>query len=245
MRSCLIFALFLLSSAAFGQRVTMSSYNVRNGLGVDKVTDVDRVAKVLEAISADVVALQELDSVTGRSKGVDVLLQLAKTTGMLPFYSKSIDYDGGGYGVGLLSKVKPLKICRVALPGREEARSLLVAEFDNFIFCSTHLTLTSEDQFKSLEIIENLAKKAQKPFFVAGDFNFDPTSKQFERLVKNFQVLSNPNMATFPADKPNVCIDYIVKYRGLRSVDVVKSEVVDAPKQSDHRPVYIEIELKK
>ena len=45
------------------------SYNVRNARGLDNVTDYQRVADVINSVKPDILAVQELDSVTGRSKG--------------------------------------------------------------------------------------------------------------------------------------------------------------------------------
>jgi hypothetical protein len=85
-----------------GQPLTLKilSYNVRNGVGLDKVTDYHRIASIFNRMEADAIAIQELDSATTRSKGVVVLTELAAKTGMYPTYSSSIDYQGGKYGVG-------------------------------------------------------------------------------------------------------------------------------------------------
>ena len=47
------------------------SYNVRNAKGLDDKTDYARVADVIKRENPDVVAIQELDKETKRSKGVD------------------------------------------------------------------------------------------------------------------------------------------------------------------------------
>ena len=52
------------------------SYNIRNGRGMDEVTDLGRIAEAIRKVAPDVVAVQEVDSVTGRSGGIDVLRTL-------------------------------------------------------------------------------------------------------------------------------------------------------------------------
>lgn len=42
------------------------SYNIRNGRGMDDVTDFRRTAAVINKVCPDVVAVQEIDSVTGQ-----------------------------------------------------------------------------------------------------------------------------------------------------------------------------------
>jgi endonuclease/exonuclease/phosphatase family metal-dependent hydrolase len=90
--------------------ITILSYNVRNCLGLDNAVNYQRVADVINRANADIVALQELDSATSRSKGVSVLNELATLTGMIPTYRASIDFRGGKYGIGVLSREKPLKV---------------------------------------------------------------------------------------------------------------------------------------
>jgi len=85
------------------------TYNVRNGKGVDGKTDYDPVAAVINAVNPEVAAIQELDSATTRSNGVDVLKAIAEKCGMEYIFSASIPYVGGKYGIGILSKEKPIK----------------------------------------------------------------------------------------------------------------------------------------
>ena len=80
------------------------SYNIHNGVGLDGKRDYARIAKAVLRMSPDVVALQELDSATRRSGGVDILRELSDQTLMHRVYAPAIDYQGGKYGIGLLSK---------------------------------------------------------------------------------------------------------------------------------------------
>ncbi len=147
--------------------VRIMSYNIRNARGLDDVTDYGRIADIINNVSPDVVALQELDSVTNRSKQVDVLSRLGDLTKMYAVYGASIPYDGGKYGVGILSKEKPLSWKRIPLPGREEARSLLIAEFEQYMVCCTHFSLQDEDRQASVEIIRRAVSSYEKPVFLA------------------------------------------------------------------------------
>lgn len=225
------------------QNLTFASYNIRNGVGIDNKRDLDRTAGVLLDLGADIIAIQEVDSVTGRSGGVDVLRVLAEKTGMHRIYGQAINYDGGGYGVGLLSKAEPTEYKVIALPGREERRALIVADYGKFVFMATHLSLTGADQLRSLEIIDSVAGEFEgRRVFVAGDFNFEPDGEQFELLRRNFWVLSSDEK-TFPANKPKVRIDYVTEWKngGEECSFVVEKGVVDAPFESDHRPIKVKI----
>ena len=91
---------------------------------------------------------------------------------MFGTYNASIDFQGGKYGIGILTKEKPVKTTSVSLPGREEKRSFLLVEMKDYVFCCTHLSLTEEDRMTSVEIINKItAAYKPKPVFLCGDFN--------------------------------------------------------------------------
>lgn len=223
----------------------MMSYNVRGAKGLDDVTDYQRVADAINRVAPDVVAIQEVDSMTGRSGQKDVLRELATRTRLFPTFAPAIDYDGGKYGIGVLSREKPLNSRRLALPGREESRALLVVEFDNYIFCSTHLSLTPEDRMLSIPLIRQVAEAARKPLFLAGDWNAVPDSPFLKEIQKDFVIVSNPKENTFPADAPDCCLDYIAGYieRG-RPFTGLSAWTPTEKTASDHRPVVTDVRLK-
>lgn len=221
------------------------SYNIRDGRGMDGMTDYQRTADVINEVAPDVVAVQEVDSVTARSNQADVLRELAERTLMFRSYAPAIDYDGGKYGIGILSREKPLSVRHIPLPGREEARTFLIAEFKDYVFCSTHLSLTAEDQLLSLPVIKKEIAPLNKPVFIAGDLNATPGSKFIEALEKDFVILNNPKQPTFPADVPDSCLDYIAFWKnGEKPFTLLRNRVVNAPEQSDHRPIVVDIRFK-
>lgn len=196
--------------------VKFMSYNIRNGRGADDVQDLGRIAEVIGRVAPDVVALQEVDSVTGRMNGRFIPEELGRMTGMHARFCRAIDYDGGGYGIGLLSRAEPLSVRRIPLPGREEARVLLMAEFPGYVVCVTHLSLSPEDQRASLPIIRQATDTCRKPVLLAGDFNMDDAEEVLGGLGGEFRPLSDTAQLTFPSDRPSIRIDYILG-RGCRS----------------------------
>lgn len=224
--------------------VKILSYNVRNCLGMDGITDYHRVANIITRLTPDVVALQELDSATQRSKGVVVLDTLASSTKMYKTYGASIAYQGGKYGIGVLSRERPLNSKVVALPGREERRSLLIVELKDFFICCTHFSLTEEDRVASVEIIQKTFKEFSKPIFMAGDFNAVPGSDEIKKLEESWLMLNNPANPTIPSPNPKKCIDYVFASKLTGSNFLVKQTVVEnEPVASDHLPVWVEVEL--
>ncbi|MDR2038256.1 MAG: endonuclease/exonuclease/phosphatase family protein [Bacteroidales bacterium] len=224
--------------------VRIMSYNIRNARGLDNVTDYNRIADIINKVSPDVVALQELDSVTNRSKQVDVLSQLGDLTKMYTVYGASIPYDGGKYGIGILSKEKPLSWKRISLPGREEARSLLIAEFEQYIVCCTHFSLKAEDRRTSVEMIRHAVSSYDKPVFLAGDMNATPESDVFTSLSEDWIALNNLKQFTIPANEPRETIDYIFGYKQKGQVySVHQARVLKEPVASDHLPLFVDVRL--
>lgn len=218
------------------------SYNIRHGEGLDGKTDYVRIARMFREQQADVVALQEVDSVTGRSHKKDVLREIANEALMYPVFAKAISFDGGSYGVGLLAREHPLSVERIALPGREEARVLLLAEFDDYYIGCTHLSLTPEDQLASLDVIRKIASRLNKPFLLAGDWNALPESQTIQEIRKDFTLLNNLKQATYPANKPEDVIDYIAVWKATgKSVVRKGGTVLPDTVSSDHRPVMAKV----
>lgn len=229
------------TASAFAQEyLKIMTYNVRNSKGMDNVMDCRRAATVIRTQAPDVVAVQELDSMTRRSGGKYILGKIADYTGMNAEYFPAIEFDGGKYGIGILSKEKPLAVKGYPLPGREEERALLVAEFEEYVFACTHLSLTEADRMASLETIGKIAKDYSKPFYLAGDLNDIPGSQFIMALQENFRILNKLESKTFPAHNPDRTLDYIAVWKATApKMDVVSREVGDEPVASDHRPVTV------
>lgn len=236
---CLLALVSILTTSAQAQnKLRLLSYNIRNAKGMDNKTDYDRVAAVLLQTKAPVIALQEVDSVTTRNGKVDVLQLLAQKTKMHAVYGAAIPYQGGKYGIGVLSNEKPLQHYTIPLPGREEERVLLVVEFKKYVVFNTHFSLTEADRLTSVNIINEQAARFQKPIYLLGDFNAEPTSLVLSALQQSWTLLSGTAF-TVPATTPNSCIDYIFS-RNAKKRKQLSATVINEPMASDHRPVLIE-----
>jgi endonuclease/exonuclease/phosphatase family metal-dependent hydrolase len=226
--------------------IKVLTYNVRNCRGLDKKTDYQRIADIINKIDPDVVALQEIDSATLRSGKIVVLGELAIRTNLHPTFGASISYQGGKYGIGVLSKEKPVGWKSIPLPGREESRSLLIVEFQDYFFCSTHFSLNEEDRLKSVEIINSLFISYEKPVFLAGDLNADPGSDVVITLEPAWSILNNKTVPTIPADNPKRCIDYILALKSNYNRYIVEENMVEAEAvASDHLPVWTRIRIER
>ena len=237
----------LMNFSVFSQdTLKVMTYNIRNGNGMDEVCSYERIADVILKQNPDVVAIQELDSMTKRSNQTYVLGEVAKLTRMKDLYGPAINYNGGKYGVGILSKKHPLKVSQHPLPGRDEKRTILIAEFEDYIFSCTHLALTEDDRNLSLAIIDSIAASQNKPFIIAGDMNAEPGSDFVKGLQKNYHIFNNLKQPTWPASEPKEMIDYIAVWKDRsEGYANVHTWVVDEPLASDHRPIMSKIRVAK
>ena len=235
--------------------IRLATYNTHRCEGWETQTNVDRAnynntAKVISLIDPDVIALQELDKFTTWHPH-DQLKELADRTGMKPYYCKTIDYRGGDYGIGILSKREPLRTVSGDLPGTE-ARKFFLAEFDDYIFIATHLChLETTNRAQSVEIINayiaaNYASYT-KPIFLAGDFNeSNMSSEMMVKLKEKWEIISTSSN-TFMNTATHKRIDYIVLYKGNKAAcEVLGTAVpsydeINVNKVSDHLPVLVDI----
>lgn len=256
MKRTLITALLLALIPALGsvakartKTIRLSTYNIQHGEGMDKKIDFERIGLILKEAGAEVVAVQEVDSMTRRANQTYGLQEIGRRIGMKDVYAPAIDYQGGKYGIGMLSKKKPLSVRRIPLPGREEPRMLLVVEFKKYVVACTHLSLTREDRQASIPIIAAEAARWQKPFFLMGDLNAEAENTKdrpfLDELTYHFRILNDTTAPTFPSNGPNICIDYIAVFKSQADKITDASSRVGTEKASDHCPLHAIINMKK
>lgn len=247
--SLIIIAAVALAFVACGSKqisTRVLCYNVHNCVGLDGELSCERIAKIINDADADAVAIQELDSMTTRHPGHDMLSELAELTGMHPTFAPSIDYKGGKYGIGMLTKEKPISYRRVPLPCRSEPRSLLIVELEDYYYCCTHLSLHDEDRITSANIIVEELSKLNKPVVIAGDFNAYRTEEPMKIMAAHFDVMKKTGMLinTIPADNPQSEIDFVCLYTDKGATAQVNEHIViDAPVESDHLPILADFKI--
>ena len=235
-------------AAARTNEMTVMSFNVRHCAGSDMKLDVPRVAAAIASVRPRFAALQELDVKAKRSDRIDEPAELARLTGMKATFGKTIDFQGGAYGVMLLSKDEPISVTKVPLPGKEP-RLLLLAEFDDCVVGSTHLSVANEkERMDSVGLIRDAVAKFGKPVFVCGDWNARPDSPVLKELGKFLAVLSPTDQNTFHGTAPKlltdpkICIDYIaVDKAHAKSFRVLEGAVVQDTVSSDHKPIFVRL----
>lgn len=243
--------------ATAGNIIKVMTYNVHhcNPPAKPGIIDVDAIAAVIKKQNADVVALQEIDINTGRSGKINEAEQLAEKSGYkFFFFAKAIDFDGGEYGIAILSKHDLSGTKAYPLPLDEsidgERRVLATGTITlpngkSFRFGSTHLDAGRRDASRLLQIKEigRIAKETSLPFIVAGDFNSTEESNVIKILDENFMRTCHDCEPTFHEDNETGAIDFIA-FKPKDNFTVLSHSVVPEKKASDHMPVVAVFQLK-
>ena len=220
------------------------SYNVRHCAGNHDGLNLPRTASVISAQNADVVALQEVDSVfSSRSDYKYQIKELSEATGMYGIFCSALT----GYGIGMLSKELPLSVKVVSLTADGEPRRMLMAEFNDYVFASLHVGLSANARRGSGPIIKAAAEswvETGKPLIIAGDFNDDGTDDEMQGARGVLTEYLQSNGFTYHSDMTTptwsdgiYIIDHIISYDPIGGVEKVSYEVVNDKVTSDHMPI--------
>ncbi|QDU53858.1 endonuclease/exonuclease/phosphatase family protein [Aeoliella mucimassa] len=229
----------------------IASYNIRHGAGIDLKLDLKRTADAIRKFDADVVALQEVDMAVERSGKLNELRELGSRLQMHTAFLSFMDYQGGRYGLGLLSRLPIVRVHRIELPSGTEPRAALAVEVmtdDNRVVTvvDTHLDWVADDtkRWSQAGLLRDACQQLDTPVVLLGDFNDRPGSRTIEMLSEEFRRAAKPddNRFTFPADGPNREIDFLFVDR-KHEWELSESTVVDEPMASDHRPIVTELKL--
>lgn len=230
------------------------SYNIHVGAGMDKKLDLPRIAEAIRRERPDLVGLQEVDRGVERTGRVDQIAELARLTGMEYAFAPNLAYQGGWYGVAILSRFPILATEHARFQHLREAerRGYLRVEVSvggrAVSFVATHLDYQHDDNrlYETRQLLDALSG-VKTPLIVAGDFNEEPSGASYKLMLSRFGDAWSAGAAeadglTYPADKPRKRIDYIFHSPNART-HARRARVIESL-ASDHRALVAEIELK-
>jgi endonuclease/exonuclease/phosphatase family metal-dependent hydrolase len=150
----------------------VATFNVHHCEGRDGVVDVGRVAEVIRATKAEVVALQELDMGLERTGFTNQPGELAAATGLTVEFHSLLQRGDGRYGIALAAPGR-LDSDKIALPrlGSEEPRGAVFARRDGITFVGTHLSRSRRARAAQIEALVRLAGRLDPPVVLMGDLN--------------------------------------------------------------------------
>lgn len=246
------------------RRLRLLTYNVRHCRGTDGRVAPERVARVIAALSPDIIALQEVDVGRKRTGGRDQAEEIARLTGMFSHFHPALHVEEERYGDALLTHL-PSRLRRAGpLPGLMrrpglEPRGALWVEVSlgaaAIQVLTTHFGLLGAERIAQAEALlgpDWLGDPAcRAPTVLLGDFNATGWSRSYRRLsarLTDARRLTGERRwrrggASFPSRFPLLRIDHVFV---SERVAVERVTVVDTPlarEASDHLPVLAEIRI--
>lgn len=237
--------------------LTVLSYNIHHANPASQakdIIDLDTIVATIKASNAELVAVQELDSVTLRSNRVYQLKVLAEKLGMYYHFERTIPYEGGAYGIGILSKYPLEEVKGYQLPAiagiPTEPRKLLVAKVIinklPVYFGCTHIDFKNKavKMLQAQEVVKVLSPLKKQRLLVAGDFNAKPEEESIQHLMQHYTNAGSLNAFTIPVVSPKRKIDYI--FYQPNGLSFKKDSVLTAHNYgSDHLPVMATFTIEK
>jgi endonuclease/exonuclease/phosphatase family metal-dependent hydrolase len=228
----------------------VAAYNIKHGLGLDGVVDLERIADVLRPLDADVITLQEIDNGVERTGGVDQARRLGALLEMEAHFGDFMPYQGGEYGMAVLTRLPVLSVTNVRLPDGDEPRTALEVvvavgrEGRPVSVVGIHFYRTPEERRAQADSLTSYFGDVGRPVVLAGDFNSQRGDLVLRSLAASgwFVVDKDDQVDTFPADAPEREIDFVM-LRPAGAFEVVEHRVIGETVASDHRPLLVVLRL--
>ena len=233
------------------------TWNIHKGIGTDRAYRLDRIVRVLGALDADVVCLQEVDQGVPRSNLEDQAERLAQELGYAnAALGLNVKVKGGAYGNLTLAR-HPLEEVRnvdLTVPPKKR-RSGLVTRLvhgpaGGWLIANVHLGLLHmERKIQARRLLTHLFddRPPEQPLVIAGDWN-----EWTNRLVRNvmhdhgFEVARRDGRLrderTWPSRRPMVALDKILFRGPVRCQHVIRVMDDVTRVASDHLPLMVELE---
>jgi len=221
------------------------SYNIKHGRGNDAVVDLGRTAGVLRALRPDIVGLQEVDDRATRSGGVAQAAWLGEQLGLQHAFGRFMDFQGGGYGMAILTRYPVVSTRAVPLPDGNEPRVALAVEVRlpgdrPLVLVNVHFDWVRDDSFRyaQAEALTKYLDALTIPYVLLGDFNDVPESRTLALFKSRATEAAKPvdDRFTFPSTGPAREIDFIF-FSPAAAFTAGDVRVITEPVASDHRPV--------
>lgn len=215
------------------------TYNIHRGINKSNELDLDGIAGIIRSAGPDVVALQEVERFSVRTRFQDQVEYLAEKLSMNYAYGKSISILNGQYGNAILSRY-PIDEYEVNdLPSEGEKRTLLRVILNvngsKVPIYNTHLGLKKSERDRQISKIMGVSADERR-YILTGDFNstVDKLQAVTEKLIDSAAYGEDEQeKPTFADEGVAERIDYIFTSKdfGIKKYEVLESEA------SDHYPV--------
>ena len=244
--------------------IRVMTYNIHSCVNTDGKVNPERIGAVIEELTPDLVALQEVDVGMPRTNNQDQPKILGKMLDMDHWFFPVVVDGHQKYGLAILSRF-PFQNLRAGwLPGlfpklrlSLQKRGIIWTILDTSIgsvhFFNTHLSLFRLERRKQMKVLLGeewlMAVPKEEPVILCGDLNAVPLSPAYRRLsryltdAQRSSIHSDRRHPTFPSRGPFFRIDHIFVSEHFRSVKVIVPINKKTRMASDHLPLCADLEM--
>ena len=234
----------------------IATYNIHKCVGIDRRRSVDRIARVIRELDADVVALQEVVSKASpkndRDHDHDQAHALAKRLDMTLVMGPAAQAYGGTYGNVVLTRLPVMDHANFDISSnRREPRACMRVDLDVagsvVHFYNTHLGTSYAERCEQSQRLADpkilLGSHPEQPQILDGDFN-DWFQGQASRLLgDHMHDVTRRLKPTYPSFLPVLRLDRIYVNRHVHCRVLAMHTTPLARVASDHAPVVATVEL--
>jgi len=220
----------------------IATFNVKHGDNGAGRVDLRRLGAACAALSADVLAIQEVDRFARRAGFRDEMRVIARATGLKAVFGEAARRRWRSYGNVLLARgpITDVDVIKLPRPSEGEQRVAIVARVavDGLALsvAATHLSFRRGEGLPQLEVLLEALARREGPRVLLGDLNL--SAELVEPAVTAAGYTLAPTGPTFPTSAPRTRIDFVA-VSGLQVVSGASPEVG----MSDHLPVVAEIRI--
>lgn len=233
-----------------GGTALFASYNIHKAVGTDGVFNPERIARVVEEIAPDVIAMQEADRRFGDKAGLLDLDRIAGEIGLVPVRVSGQRIASHGWHGNLILVREALvhDLRQVRLPGLEP-RGALVVDMEvgahPVRVMAAHLGLLRQSRLLQVQtLLSHAADGDGRPVVVMGDLNEWRRDRRsaLRRFHSRFGPTSH-SAKSYPSYFPMFALDRIIASPGhiMGPVSVHSSPL--ARVASDHLPITARLRL--
>jgi endonuclease/exonuclease/phosphatase family metal-dependent hydrolase len=219
----------------------VATFNVKHGDNGGGRVDLGRLGAACAGLSADVLAVQEVDRFARRAGFRDEMRVIARATGLKAVFGEAARRRWRTYGNVLLARgpISDVEVLKLPRPGNGEQRVAIVARVDvdgvGLSVGATHLSFRAGEGLPQLEVVLDALGRREGPWVLLGDLNLGP--EVVEPVVTAAGYRLAPTGPTFPASGPRTRIDFVA----VSGLEVVAASTPQ-PGMSDHLPVVADLQ---
>ena len=231
--------------------IKVGSFNIaatRNGT-------IEEMSELMEGHGLEIAGIQEVDRFTSRNP-IDMLEEFTNQGYFTQsHFTKTIDFGGGEYGIGILSTEEltdkgggPLTSEGIS-EARAYSRALIEKDGKEIAFYCTHLTHENMEvrQRQLAEVLEVMDQDPTPYKIMVGDFNTGSSVKENYPMMMNYNTVNGYDGKWLDSysgsgdgnESDSKAIDNIII---SRNIEIVSSDV-DQTRLSDHYLLYAELRL--